>query len=271
MHPIILVLTVAQQILPAGPIVPGGLADPREPRVAMGALVTNLLADELRARPNQGFPSGSDVRSDVQGVVELGTNFPLVKVGATAVSLQGGLIARFRLEANDNDALSSDYMVALPINYERGRYAGRVRLIHRSGHLGDETEQNTTIRRLEYDHEEIDAFVSRSLGPARVYFGGTVTVASSFVNDKRGVQIGADSRWLLGRMWYGRAGVDWQHHTITQGNGVIALVAALEKRGPAGSAALQARFLSGATPIGEFFLDQERYWGLSLVLSRAEP
>lgn len=268
MHPFILVVIFAQQLLPSGPIVSGGLADPREPRVALGALVTSLFADELRARPNQGFPSGTDVKSDVHGVVELGTNFPLIKAGAAVVSLQGGLISRFRLEASDNDALSSDYMVALPLNYERGRYAGRLSVIHRSGHLGDELEQNTTIRRLEYDHEEIAGLLFRRLGNARAYIGGAITLASSFAQDKRGMQLGGDGRWPLGRTWFGQAGVDWQKHTITQGNSVVALVAALEKRGPGGGAMLQARFLSGATPIGEFFLDKETYWGLSLVLTR---
>lgn len=268
MHPLILVAVLAQQLLPAGPIVRGGLADVREPRVALGILKTNLFADELRGRFNQGFPPGEDLKSDTHGVVELGTNFPLLKVGAVVLSLQGGLISRFRLDAHDNDALSSDYIIALPFNYARGPYAARVRLIHRSGHLGDELEQNTTIRRIEFDHEEVDGLLLRNIGTIRLYAGGTLTVASSFDWDKRGAQVGADGHWRLGRTWSGLAGVDWQHHTITKGNSVFSGTAGLEKNGPAGSVTLQARFLSGATPIGEFFLDREKFWGLWVLFSR---
>jgi hypothetical protein len=267
-HAFLVAVVIAQQIIPASPLISGGLADPREPRSAVGFLITNLFADELHARPAQGFPSRDtlDLKSDTHGVVELGINFPLVQIGQVTASLQGGVTSRFRLESKDNDALSTDYMIALPFNYVRGAYGGRVRLIHRSSHLGDELVQNTSIRRLEFDHEEIDALLERRFGSVRGYVGGTLTLASSFEHDKRGVQVGADGQWRLGRNLKGVGGIQWERHTITQGSSRVSAAAGLTVRGPGGTATLEARYLNGATPVGEFFLDRETFWGLRLVL-----
>lgn len=244
----------------------GGLADAREPRVAIGFIATNLLSDALVAREGQAKPSG-DLTSDVHGVVQLGTDFPLLRTGPVILSLQGGLISRFRLEARDNDALSSDYMIALPVSYAHGPLAGRIRLIHRSGHLGDELVQNSGIRRLEYDHEEVDALVARRIGPIRVYGGGTLTVASSFDTDRWGAQAGADGEWWPATSLGLRAGVDWQTHSMQPG-GRLGVTAGVGVRGSAGTASIEGVFQTGASAVGEFFLETERYWGLQVVLER---
>ncbi|MGQ0560924.1 MAG: DUF1207 domain-containing protein [Gemmatimonadota bacterium] len=273
----LLVFAALQQVLPAAPVVPGGLADAREPRVGLALISSGLFADELIARQGQGLPAGEDASRDRHGVVQLGTNFPLLRLGTVVFSLQGGLISRFRLERSDNDQLSSDYTVALPINYARGDWQARVRLLHRSAHLGDELVQNTMIRRLEFDHEEIDALVRRTVGPLSVYGGGTLTVASSFEQDKWGVQLGAELRRGVGRErsrgdeagWGVVAGVDWQRHSIANGNSRFGAVAGVARRGPAGRVALEAVFQTGASVLGEFFLERERYWGVQLELGRS--
>lgn len=245
---------------------PGGLADAREPRVAIGFIASNLLADPLVAREGQTIPSG-DLASDVQGVVQLGTDFPLLRAGRVIVSIQGGVLSRFRLEASDNDALSSDYMVAIPLSYAHGPFAARVRVIHRSSHLGDELVQNSGIRRVEYDHEEVDALLARRVGPIRVYGGGTLTLASSFDTDRWGVQAGADGDWRPRPGWGLRAGVDWQNHSM-QKAGRLAVTGGVGVRGSAGRAWLEGVFQTGGSAVGEFFLETERYWGLQVVLER---
>ena len=237
----------------------------REPRVTIGMIVTDLLADPLVARSGQGFPPGEDVARDVQGVVELGIDFGLVRAGAITLSLQGGALSRFRLERSDNDALSVDYMVALPIGYVGQRWQARARLIHRSAHLGDEVVLHDGLRRLEYDHEEIDALVARVIGPIRVYAGGTLTLASSFEEDDWGVQLGADGG--VGRgTWKLVGGIDWQRHSINNGNSRLAAVAGVQFTGGNGRLSLQGTFSTGASPLGEFFLERERFWGLRVVL-----
>jgi hypothetical protein len=223
---------------------------------------SDIFKDELIAR-NQTLPPR---QSDTHGVVQLGTNFPLVRFGAITLSLQGGLISRFRLDTSDNDALSSDYVVAFPFNFKHGANEARIRLIHRSAHLGDELVLNSGFRRLEFDHEEIDGLYARSVGPFRVYTGGTVTLASSFEKDKWGIQAGADGRWRLGRNSAAVAGIDWQRHTINEGSSRIGGAAGLEWSGPAGKLALHAVFQSGASAMGEFFLERESYRGFEVVL-----
>lgn len=266
MHPILNAIIIAQQLLPGTGLVHGAIADTREPRVAVGLIATNLLADELIARAGQVFPANEEVESDVQGVVELGTHFPLVRFGGVTVSLQGGAVSRFRLERSDNDAFSADYMIAFPFNFTRGRWEGRVRLMHRSAHLGDEVVQNVGLRRLEYDHEEIDALFARRIGPLRVYGGGSLTVASSFEEDDWGVQAGVEGSRSVGGKTAVYGGLDWQRHSIQNGNSRLAAVAGLELRGEAGRLGVEGVYGSGASAVGEFFLERERFWGLRMVL-----
>lgn len=263
-----LAVLLAQQVLPAVPLMRGGLADPREPRVAVGVIATDLFAHPLRAREGQGFPAGTDLKSDRQGLVQLGTNMPLLRAGPLVFSLQGGVTSRFRLEARDNDLASSDYMVALPVTYACGAYTTRVRVLHRSSHLGDELVLNTSIRRLEFTHNEIDALLAREFSGWRAYAGGTVTLSSYFEHDKHGVQLGVDGAKRIARGSWLIGGADWQRHTI-QGTGSLSLNGGLELRGGAGRAALVGQFLNGASPVGEFFLQRERYWGIALQLSRS--
>lgn len=266
MHPILTAVIIAQQLLPGAGVVHGAVADMREPRVAVGFIATNLLADELIARPGQAFPANEEAARDVQGVVELGTNFPLIRFGGVTVSLQGGALSRFRLERSDNDAFTVDYMVAFPFNYSRGGWEGRIRLIHRSAHLGDEVVQNVGLRRLEYDHEEVDALVAHRLGPIRVYGGASLTIASSFEEDDWGVQAGVEGRRGVGATTVIYGGIDWQRHSIQDGNSRVAAVAGVELRGEAGRLGIEALYGSGAAASGEFFLERERFWGARIIL-----
>lgn len=57
----------------------------------------------------------------------------------------------------------------------------------------------------------------------------------------------------------------WQMHSIAE-VGRMGAAAGLTVRGPAGSAWLEAVYQKGASALGEFFLERERYWGLQLIL-----
>lgn len=261
-----LALVIVAQLLPAGGVVRGGMADLREPRDAIGLITTTLLADPLAQRPGQRFDPGRDYRHDVQGVAQLGINIPILRVGPITASLQSGVISRFRMEVSDNDQLSIDYEVGFPINYTRGSFEGRMRFMHRSSHIGDEVILNEGIRRLEFDHEEINALVARRFGWLRAYVGGTRTIATSFkAIDRHGLQAGADAEWRVIQNFSARAGVDWQRHTISQGSATIAAVSGISYKGRGGSVAFDLVYANGATFLGEFFPDRERYWGCRLV------
>ncbi|HUP88247.1 MAG TPA: DUF1207 domain-containing protein [Longimicrobiales bacterium] len=261
-----LALIIAAQLLPAGGLVRGGLADLREPRDAIGLITTTLLADPLAQRPGQRFDPSHDYSGDTQGVAQLGINIPILRVGPFTTSLQSGVISRFRMEVSSNDALSIDYEVGFPVNYKHGNYEARVRFMHRSAHVGDEVILHEGIRRLNFDREEINALVARRFGGLRAYLGGTKTIAGTFDDiDRHGIQAGADAEWPVTRGFSARAGVDWQRHTLSQGSATIAAVTGISYKGKAGVLSVDLLYSDGATQLGEFFPDRERYWGGRLV------
>ena len=180
--------------------------------------------------------------------------------------MSGGLIARFRIEQSDNDALSSDYIVALPVVYTTREVTLRVRPLHRSGHVGDELITKSGIRRMEYDHEEIDALVALRWRGLRPYAGGTLTLASSYPEDTGGLRAGFDLERQLRPALSLQGGFDWQRVALTQWadrfSGAIGLQLLRQGRG----AGLLLRYATGASAVGEFFPDRESYWGLEIVL-----
>jgi hypothetical protein len=241
-----------------------GWADALETRNAIGILRTDLLRDSLARRG--GRVTGAPAR-ELQGVVSLAADLGVLERGRFVLGLSGGLIARFRLEQPDNDALSSDYLVAFPITYSGERFGVRIRPMHRSGHLGDEVVLKSGVeRRLEYDHEEVDAVVSARLGWLRPYLGGSLTVASSYGEDTGALRAGFDAHhdFSPGRGLVG--GVDWQSTGISGWTPRIsaALGTRLERSGR--GVVVLLRQACGGSSIGEFFADRERYWGLEIVL-----
>lgn len=238
---------------------PGGIADPREPRIGIGFLSSDLFADSLALRSGQQLPNAP--KRENHGVVQLGVSRALVRLGKIELGIQGSAISRFRIDTSDNDALSVDYLIALPVTFSIAGTQGRVRMIHRSAHLGDELVQNSTIRRLEFDHEEIDVLLSRDFGHLRLYGGGALTVASSYENDDGGLQAGLEGSWKLSPRYRARAGADWQRSAISGWRDQINAVAGIG----AGSVRLQARFHTGATHLGEFFGDREKAWGAEVI------
>lgn len=252
--------TAAAQEFAQGPI-----ADPREPRIAIGFLRSTLFADELQERPGQGL--GERREWDTHGVIQLGITRRVLRLGAISAGIQGGAISRFRLDASDNDALTVDYMVAMPVTFDLAGTQTRVRLIHRSAHLGDEVVLNEGLRRLEFDHEEVDFTLRRGFGQGITgYISGALTLASSFVWDDGGLQAGVEGKWEAG--WLGRWswGVDWQRHGISDWTDQFNGVFGVERQILGWSGRLQARFHSGATHLGEFFRDREKAWGAEVIL-----
>ena len=243
----------------------GGIADPREPRIAIGFLRSDLFSDPLEARPGQELTEYREW--DTHGVVQLGVTRPIFRIGNVTGGIQGGAIARFRLDTSDNDALSVDYMIAMPIAFTLAGTQTRVRLIHRSAHLGDEVVLNSGLRRLEFDHEEIDIAFRRNLGHGTAaYIAGTKTLASSFDWDDGGVQAGIEGRWPVSGKWRIVAAADWQRHAITHWTDQFNVVAGVEGEIQGWTARLEGRLHTGATHLGEFFLDREKAWGTTIIL-----
>lgn len=241
------------------------MADPREPRIAIGFLRSNLFGDPLAERPGQGLAEAREW--DTHGVVQLGVKRPIARIGGATFGIQGGAISRFRLDVSDNDALSIDYVIALPVTFLVAGTQTRVRLIHRSAHLGDEVVINTGLRRLEFDHEEIDLGLRRYLGGGVTgYLAGSLTIASSFDWDDGALQAGLEGRWGRPTGWRMVTGLDWQRHAIADWTDQFNVVAGVEREIRGWTGRLEGRLHTGATHLGEFFRDRENAWGATVIL-----
>ncbi|HUH13723.1 MAG TPA: DUF1207 domain-containing protein, partial [Longimicrobiales bacterium] len=168
----------------------GPVADPLEPRVAGAFILTDLFAvrpGRPPERPPFAFAeSAADLERDLQAVVAVGGTLPLWgkvvdREVAVVVAGQLGVVNRFRMELSSRDDVGGDWVVALPVELRLGEaVSGRLRLSHRSSHLGDEVAMRGQIQRLEFSYEALDALVAVRPGAStRLYGGGTLILASN--------------------------------------------------------------------------------------------
>lgn len=265
------------------------LADPREIRLGGAIIATDVLRrsntlNALERPPFSFLASADDMETDVQGDVALGGTILLrrapVRGGNLVVGAQAAVFARFRIEEPSRDYAASDWIVALPVEWRRDRVAARLRLLHRSSHLGDEIIVETGARRIEFGHEAIDLLLAYTLDSgARLYGGGSWIFRSNTENepllhalgrpvtDNAALQAGVDGAWYPwadGRLGV-VAGVDWQAAQRTDWKSQLSAIAGLVAKGEDQRLRLQLRFFHGASPLGEFFLSDETYFGLEIA------
>ena len=257
------------------------LADPLEPRFAVGLMTTDLLTRRGPERPPFVVPDSADASFDVVTPVALGGTFPLIRLaewenGGIILAGQVGVFARFRIEYPSRDDLGQDWFISGPIEIRHGRYSHRVEIGHRSSHLGDEFHESTGASRIEFGHESLDALSAVDFGTARIYGGGSWIFRSNTQDvldelgidrsDRGSVQIGGDGAWypwadgLAGFT----AGVDVQAAERAAWKRQIAAAGGLLVRTGPRAARLIVRFFDGPSPLGEFFLTEETYWHLEL-------
>jgi hypothetical protein len=266
------------------------VADPFEPRLSAGLLQTNLfeIAPQGRERIRPFFiPDPEDSRSDVNAVVSIGGTLPLWLVSDTAddnvgivVAAQGAVFGRFRIEYPTREDVGQDWFVGMPIEIRRREWSGRVRIMHRSSHLGDELVETTGASRIEVGGEFVDFLAAYSFRPhTRVYGGGTWVFRSytdiipvlleNGGNDRFAIQAGAETGsfpWLGGRMgWV--AGLDWRRAQRTDWDDSLALAGGLSLRTNGRAAQLLMRYFTGKSLLEQFFLTPEHYWSLELTFN----
>jgi len=260
------------------------VADLREPRMAGALIGTDLLSTaSAQERPHFEFPAGDDTSLDVQGLVALGTNLPVWRPVATSrggvlLGFQVGVHARFRLERPSRDEVGTDWIVALPLELAYRRWSARVRLLHRSAHLGDELAEKTGAERIEYSHEAVDALAAYRFGNAvRVYGGGTYVFRSVTESERRlalrgfrdaaSVQAGLEAALPLP----GDGGlaplvaVDWQRAQRTGWDDEVSAAVGVTTRAGGRAFSLLLRYFNGPSTMGEFFLTPESFWGLEFT------
>jgi len=258
-------------------------ASVREPTFALGALWSDVFRG--RTDPAERAPfdlqGGYGLETDLQGEAALGGNMRIWQPmqwtdGGLTLGVQAGVFGRFRLEVSGNDLVSSDWIVALPVEAARGVWSGRLRLVHWSAHVGDELIE-AGVERVDFTTESFEVLVAYRAGDFRLYGGGSLVVRSSLENEAQlGPDFSDDVLIRLGadasvRPWDRDdvtidGGVDWQNSDRTGWDGQLSVRLGLAVRDGAHSARLSATYHQGPSPMGQFFLTHERYWGIELVL-----
>ena len=259
-------------------------AEMREPVFALRALWSPVFRGRFdpAERPPFDFQGEESLDTELQGEAAVGGTFRLWSPaqwddGGMTLGIQAGVFGRFRLEISSNDLVASDWVVAFPVEAAWGPWSARLRLKHWSAHLGDEVIEKGGAERVDFTTETLEALVAYRVGQVRLYGGGGVVTRSSLENeallgpdfsDNALVQLGADFRWLP---WSGGdigldAGLDWQSADRTDWAGQVSAVVGLTARDRNRSAHLRGVFHDGPSPMGQFFLTDERYWGIELIL-----
>lgn len=261
----------------------GGLADPDEPRISGALLRTDLLAGRGPERPPFSLADAAEAEREVQAAVTIGATIPLLQVarwegGGVVLAGQGGVSARFRIERRSRDDLGQDWLIALPVEVRLADVSGRVRIGHRSAHLGDEFVAETDARRIEYGHEFLELVVARDLPElgGRLYGGGawifrSNTHAEPVLLDAdrsdRGVfQAGVEVSAFVGGPVRLVAGLDWQAAERTAWRSRFAAAAGTSFERGMRHVRILARFYDGRSAMGQFFATPERYWGIEGVI-----
>ena len=258
-------------------------ASVREPTLAVGVLWSTVFRDrsDPAERPPFDLQTGGGLETNRQGEAALGANVRIWQPtqwadGGLTLGLQAGVFGRFRLDVSSNDLVASDWIVALPAEIARGRWSGRLRLQHWSSHVGDELIE-AGVQRVDFTMETLEALVAYGPGDFRFYGGGGLVVRSSLENEPQLgaafsddvlIRMGADARvrpWVRDDLTVD-GGVDWQSSDRTGWAGQLSVRLGLTVRDGARSAQLSGIYHQGPSPMGQFFLTDERYWGIELIL-----
>jgi len=242
-----------------------------------------LIADPHEPQLGGSVRAGDLHQRGLEGLASIGSTFGLFGFSARGgkalvqVGGSGGVIARFDLHAHGN-IVSEDYEIALPVFFTSGRFGSRVRMLHRSAHIGDEyAGVHPDFVRFDLSYESIEVILSESFGGARAYLGGDYQIHNRTEPIEPGtLRAGADfislsefaSRSLRGR-WV--AGVDFNASRDLAWRVAKSGVAGVElsragRRFP--SLRIVAELFSGPTTAGQFYGKPEKYIGLAGYITR---
>lgn len=252
------------------------LADPGEPRFSIALGVTDLFETSGPERPAYTRPPSRE--PDVQAIAAIGGTIPLLRVGPNVVvGAQAGVFARFRIQRPSRDDMGQDWIVGMPIEMAWTDVSARLRVVHRSSHLGDEFAAATGAQRIEVGGEAVEGLFAYRLGRVRVYGGGGWIFHSNTVDvdaldnigrsDRFTMQAGGDVELPFVDPHVSMAlGADWQSAERTNWRSTFTAVGALRLHVGTREMRLNARYTGGASALGQFFLTPEEVWSLELQL-----
>ena len=260
------------------------LASSREPIFALRFLRSTVFSG--RSLPSERPPfdfSGQDgLDLDIQGEAALGAALRIWQPlrwnsGGLMLGLQAGVFGRFRLEVPSNDLVASDWIVSLPAEAAWGPWSGRLKINHWSTHIGDEMIEGAGAERVDFTSETLEVLGAYQPGWLRIYAGGGVVFRSSLENetqlgpnfsDDYLMRGGTDAQW---QPWTRddvtlNAGLDLQTSDRTAWTRRLSAQVGLAIHDGPKSARLLLIFHDGPSPMGQFFLTNERYWGFEISL-----
>jgi len=264
------------------------VADPLEPRLGLGLLVTDLFEDAPAGRERMEpfiIPDPEDAAFDVTAGTAIGGTLPVWHLkrwnerDGIIIAAQAGVFGRFRIEYKTREDVGQDWFVGVPVEIRKGNWSGRFRIMHRSSHLGDELVETTGASRVEVGGEFIDFIAAYSPVPELRLYGGSAWVFRSYTDilpvlieqgwdDRTQLQLGFDAStwpWMDGALGL-VGGVDWRRAQRTNWQDSFAAAGGIAIRTPTRGARLIARYFTGASLLEQFFLSTETYWGLELIL-----
>jgi len=133
------------------------------------------------------------------------------------------------------------------------------------------------VTRIDFTTETLEALVAYGPGDFRLYGGGSLVVRSSLENeaqlgpefsDDALIRFGADGSvrpWARDEVTI-EGGVDWQSADRTGWASQLSLRLGLMVRDGRRSARLSGIYHRGPSPMGQFFLTNEQYWGIELLI-----
>jgi hypothetical protein len=247
------------------------VADPKAERSFMSYL-----------RGDFGTIAGVDPGADTNiGSVGLSDSFAIFRIAGSALGngvqldLSGAVFSQFNLDEASFDLVNADYLVALPLTFRQDGFSSRLRIYHQSSHLGDEFLLNRQPERVNLSFESVELIISQEVGLARLYVGGEKFFAREpeelasrlahagaelrpFVSDDARIFTAIDLKavdedeWKAA--WSVRAGIELAHIP--------------DPGHPPDVITLFAEYYDGASPYGQFYRDEIRYWGLGFSLYR---
>ena len=254
-------------------------------------LPATQLFQPLRADPKEPrfFVSALKVSSDVQdttiAAVGFGENFGIVRHGSNPnkgwqIGISAAVFAQFDLESESSDLMNADYVIGVPVTWRHNDWSGRVRVYHQSSHLGDEFLLRVQPERVNLSYESIEVLVAHNFGGIRAYGGGEYLfhrepsdLAEGLVHaglDWRNNETTFSFAHLGAARWV--AGLDVKHWQQNDWAIQVSAKAGLEfaplnninssKR----NWSVLMELYDGASPYGQFYQDDLRYWGVSIQL-----
>src|SRR6266540_3979693 len=242
----------AQGSAPVRPLFRAPLADPKEPQ---------FFATYLWER--------SPRLASQLGAVGFGQTIGLVRAGDWQLAIAAGVFSQFDMTSRTTDLMNSDYLVGLPVTYQRGAVTTRFRLYHQSSHLGDEYMAHTQAHRVDLTFEAAELLV---------YGGGEYVLAHSPRDLKPAVLHGGVEfrppaavarfgRFATGRFVAALDGKSFQDRGWQPGWSVVSGLEIADPQAVPGSGwrwSLLLKAYTGPAPYGEFYRDRVASLGLGV-------